>query len=590
MARSRLVFVLVASVAMLLMPFADNLFAQDSERLQVPRAGGYLSWVKILLITIVFVLWVKMADWINRDAMKIGNRMGMLPQIWNPMVVFPFLIGFICVISIPIFMAGFPLYLITAFVPYFAYFVTRRSKLKADSTIKQYLTLKPGEAPAAVALPQDQGVAIDFTPAGNDANEKQSNLIRARQTNGYSELKELIQLNQFKRTEQMLMDYGRDTVSSRILVDGSWHPLEPMDRELGDAVLASIKHLAGLNVAERRARQSGRFSFKSESGKASVVVTSQGVPTGERVQVKYEMTVKEPMSLAQLGMFPEMVQQIKTSLNTPGTTIISAPSGSGLTFSWRGALVSADRLTRDCVGVITDDEIDTVVENIVIHRYDESEPSKSQKEILRMMLLTQPDMLAVPKVENKDVMDLLTNQVLTQQRSLLLQTPAKSAAEALLRLYSTAANRAQFLNAVNNVTGQRLVRRLCPDCRVEVRVQPKIIQQLGGNPKTQGTIYNPWKLPPPDQRVDEKGREIEFPPCETCGGIGFIGRIAVFEMITLDDQLREFIKKNPKVGPIEQAAVKLGKSTMANQAYQLVLLGVTSLAEVQRVLKEQPST
>jgi general secretion pathway protein E len=159
-----------------------------------------------------------------------------------------------------------------------------------------------------------------------------------------------------------------------------------------------------------------------------------------------------------------------------------------------------------------------------------------------------------------------------------------------LRLYSTAADRAQFLNAVNNVTGQRLVRRLCPDCRVEVRVQPKIIQQLGGNPKTQGTIYNPWKLPPPDQRVDEKGREIEFPPCETCGGIGFIGRIAVFEMITLDDQLREFIKKNPKVGPIEQAAVKLGKSTMANQAYQLVLLGVTSLAEVQRVLKEQPST
>ena len=114
-----------------------------------------------------------------------------------------------------------------------------------------------------------------------------------------------------------------------------------------------------------------------------------------------------------------------------------------------------------------------------------------------------------------------------------------------------------------------------------------MIQQLGGDPKSQATIYNPWKLPPPEQRVDEKGREIEFPPCETCGGIGFIGRIAVFEMITMDDQLRAFIRQNPKISAIEQAAVKLGKAPIANQAYKLVLLGVTSLAEAQRVLKEQ---
>ena len=154
-----------------------------------------------------------------------------------------------------------------------------------------------------------------------------------------------------------------------------------------------------------------------------------------------------------------------------------------------------------------------------------------------------------------------------------------------LKTYAKAGDREKFLASLNHVTCQRLARRLCSDCKVEVRVQPAIIQKLGGNPKTQGTIFNPWQLPPPEQRVDEKGREIEFPPCETCGGIGYIGRIAVFEMIALDDQLRAFIGKNPKIAAIEKAAVKLGKTPLANQVYQLVLLGVISLAEAQRVLK-----
>jgi type II secretory ATPase GspE/PulE/Tfp pilus assembly ATPase PilB-like protein len=586
--RSRLVFLLAATVAILLIPCAENLLAQDGATVEYKRGpGGYLSWWKLLLITIVFVLFVKMADWINRDTMKIGERISMSGEFWNPMTVFPFLIGFMCIISIPIFWVGLPIYLIAAFVPFLCYFMTRRRRFKADPTAKQYLTLKPGEVPQGEALPQDDGVAIDFTPAGDDAASRQANLIRSRQSESYLEFKELLKLTQFKRAEQILMDFTRESVNSRILVDGTWHPLDPMDRVQGDAVLTSLKDMAGLNPAERRARQSGGFKFKSEIGKAAVSVTSQGVPTGERVQVKYELSAKETLAFPQLGMFPEMVEQIKTSLNKPGTTIISAPPGSGLTSSWQGALVTADRLTRDCVAVITEDESESVLENIVIHRYDESVDSKKQLEILKAMLLTQPDMLAIPKVENKEVMDLLTKQVTTQDRSLVLRMPAKSAAEALLRSYALAGNRDQFLKAINNVTCQRLVRRLCTTCRTEVRVQPKIIQQLGGDPNKQTTVYNPWKLPPPEQRVDERGKEIEFPPCETCGGIGYIGRIAVFEMITLNDQLREFIKKNPQVAAVEQAATKLGKTPLANQAYKLVLLGVTSLAEAQRVLKEK---
>ncbi|MDA7903257.1 ATPase, T2SS/T4P/T4SS family [Mariniblastus sp.] len=584
----RTVLLLTAVVAILLVPFADNLFAQDLESTiqYTSGPGGYLSWWKLLLIAVVFIFWVRIADWVNRDSMKIGERMNMQSEFWNPMVAFPFLAGFILVISLPIFLAGLPIYLITAFMPVTVYFFIRRSRFKQNPNIKQYLKLKPGEAPAAEALPQDEGVFIEFTPAGDNSSQKQGNLIRARHSDGFTALKDLLALTQFKRAEQLQMEFTREGVSLRILVDGTWHPLDPIDRESGDAILSSMKSLAGLNAAERRAPQTGTFRFKSDSGKAVISVVSRGVATGERVLMKYEISAKEPLPFPQLGMFPEMVSQIKTSLDKTGTTIISAPPGCGLTSSWQGALVTADRLTRDCVGVIDQDEVETVQENIVIHRYEEG-TEKNQFQILKTLLLTQPDMLAVPKVETSETMDVLMHQVVTQQRSVLLRVPAKSAAEALLKTYKQVGDRDQFLKATNNITCQRLVRRLCTDCRVEVRIQPKTIQQLGGNPKTQGTIYNQWRLPPPDQRVDEKGRPIEYPPCTTCGGIGFIGRIAVFEMLSLNDQLRTLIKQSPKITTVEAAAVKFGKTTITKEAYKLVLLGVTSLAEAQRILKQQ---
>lgn len=584
---------MVAGAAILCILCADNLLAQDllaqetgtTARKLVRGPGGYLSWIKLGSIAAVFLVWVRLADWINRDSLRFGEKTKMTPEFWNPIVVVSFLIGFLVAITVPFFYAGFPVYAILAFLPALLYFFQRRGKLKANPSLKTQISGKPGEAPPPEALPQDAGVAVSFTPAGADDPARQSNLIRARQSPAFAILKELLHLTQFKRAEQVVLDYTRDSVASRILVDGSWHTLEPMDRENGDALLTALKHLAGLNPADRRNRQSGSFDFKTEIGKASLDITTQGVPTGERVLMKYAIASKGSLPLPKLGMFPEMVATYKSAVDQPGMAIVTAPPSQGLTTTWIGALASADRLTRDCIGLVAEDETETNVENIVIRRYDQSDEKKKQSETLRVLLLSQPDMIATPEIEEAETLDMLCHQVLTQERSALLRVSARTAAEGLVRLYAKAGDRAQFLSALNVVTGQRLVRRLCDDCKVEVRVQPQVIQQLGGNPKEQGTIFNPWKLPPPEQRVDEKGREIEFPPCESCGGIGYVGRIAVFEMITLNDQLRDFIKQTPKPEAIEQAAVKLGKKPLAKQAYQLVLLGVTSLAEVQRVLK-----
>ena len=483
------------------------------------------------------------------------------------------------------FFAGLPIYLVCASVPFVVYFFMRRSKVVVDPKILEIKKLKPGEAPPVEVLPQDEGAAVEFAAAGRDSKERQVNLIRARQSAGFPGLKNLIAEALFKRADLILLDYSRERVNCRLQVDGAWHAMPPMDRELGDAILVSLKSLAGANPAERRAQQSGSFSFKTELEKADVDFSSQGVKTGERAQVKFRRKKKGMMTLGQLGMFPEMVARFKRSMDKNGFCIVSAPPGSGLTSSWQGALCTADRMTRDCVALIAEGETETAaVENIVIHRYD-SRAGKLQIDVAKGMLLSQPDFIAIPEIESKEAMDLFVTQVAKNDRSLVLKTAANSAAEALLKVYAQAGDRQLFANTINCVTGQRLLRRLCDECKQEVRVAPKMIQQLGGDPKQQGTLFNQYKLPPPEQRVDEKGRPIEFPPCSLCGGIGFIGRIGVFELLEVTDPVRIALQQNPKVDAIEQAATKAGKQTLVSSAYKLVLLGVTSLGEVQRVFK-----
>ena len=176
-------------------------------------------------------------------------------------------------------------------------------------------------------------------------------------------------------------------------------------------------------------------------------------------------------------------------------------------------------------------------------------------------MLSQPDFIAMPMVDDQETMDFLVSQVTHQNRSLLLRTSAKSAAEALLKVLSQCGNRDQFAMAVKHVTCQRLVRRLCDECKQEVRVAPKVIQQLGGDPRKQKTLFNQYQLPPPEQRVDEKGKPIEFPPCPVCIGLGYIGRIGVFEMIEVNDDIRKLMQD-------EHRRPKRSKKQLKNPASQ----------------------
>lgn len=553
---------------------------EDDPHTIIRGPGGYLSTWKLALIALIFLIWAKLADWINRDALKFVSQHELSPNIWNPIVLITFLAGlFGAVINIPFFFLGFPVYVLCAFVPWIFYLIMRRGKVDPS---------KLEGADEEEAFGHDAyDVPITFKAAGETAEIAQSNLIRARQYETFPLTAQLLYDSAYRRTEQLVLDYTRDIVNRRQQIDGAWLSMEPVDRVTGDSMLASLKFLAGLNPDDRRNRQEGSFGTKIRRLEVINQVTTQGVKTGERVVVKFLTEQKQPMELTSLGMWKDMHQRLKSILDDSGLVVVSAPQGQGLSSTWQAVLHGTDRYTRDWVSIIDHSETESEMENIEAYLFD-GQSGQSPKDLLPGILLKQPSGLVVPNPVNGDSLDMLSHEVLTNDRMVITRTQAESAAEAILRtMLISKKDRKQFVRAVKVAVCQRLVRRLCHVCRQPMPQNPKLIGQLGGNPSENRTIYNHFQPPPPEQLVDDKGKPIEIPPCETCGGIGYIGRIAVFEILFVNDAIRKAIIDQANLEAVQKAARENGHLNLAQQGYRLVLEGVTSIHEIQRVMNKK---
>ncbi|MEQ1904149.1 MAG: ATPase, T2SS/T4P/T4SS family [Pirellulaceae bacterium] len=555
----------------------------SGKRMIYVGVGAHFAWYKILMFAVVYLLWVMLADRINRDLLEWGEPLKMPPQIWNLINVLSFLAGLVCVLAIPIFWVGWPFFLVAAVGPAFVYRLIRASRLKASDALA--FQVNPETANQVEVLVQDQGVELDFTPAGDDKDARTKALILARRSPAFPILKNLVSNMLIKRADLLLLDYTATEVNGRMQVDGAWHPLPPLNREEGDYTLVSFKHLAGLNPEERRVRQQGVFrcKFPAMDLKTGIEVLSQGVPTGERVQIKILRATGKDQSLVELGMWPESSAKLLEGLNNPGLSIISAPLRNGLSTTWRSSLIAMDRYTRDCIVVIDPTDFESEVENLQVKTFPEN---GSPLEVVRSALLAQPEVIVIPSIVNAETMDRLTDEVLNQDRTVVTRIHATTAAEAILRVFSLAKNKKQFVEAFKVATCQRLVRKLCDHCKQPVPVRPEFVQKLGGDPQQIQAIYTHFTPPPPGM-VDEKGQPIEVPVCPKCQGFGYLGRTAIFEVVVNNEHISSALLGKPEVATLAAIAKKTGNLDQTQEAYRLVLAGITSVDEIKRVFQSK---
>ncbi len=425
---------------------------------------------------------------------------------------------------------------------------------------------------------------VEFAPKIAAKSEAQSLLVLTRQGAGYAVAAGQLAHAISARATHVLLDYSQAACAIRYQIDGIWEPLPPMDRETGDAMLYALKQLCLLNPTDRRSAQTGSCGVKAAKQKFTVNIQAKGTPSGERVLVRLEPEKVPFEKMSDLGMRDKMYQVFKEKLDADGNLIlVSAPKGEGLTTTWMTAVGSADRFVRDFQSFEDQKKPEPEIINVSANFFA-GDTGLTELELVRKAILKEPDVLIFPELPDAEALKVSLTQVEKNQKQIYTRIVASSAISALVQfigLYRDSAGAIAKLTGA--VLSQKLVRRLCDNCKIGFDPPPQLLKKLGIPAGRVGQLYNPFIPPPIEQQVDENGKPAPITPCHVCDGRGYYGRIAIFELLIPGEKLRAALTKTQDVSKLTQIAKSEGHRGTQTEAVLAVARGLTSLEEMKKL-------
>jgi len=548
--------------------------------------GSYLSLFKIFAAWLVFLGWVKTTDWVNTDLQELNHKQLNYLQ-WNPIVFGTFMAAFVLMWLIPRFWVGFLLLLVAYITPLLTYIFYRDSLVDEDiriitpERIRYWYATCLNKVGVKVKMQEIDSEEVTSGPrvkllghGGPDNRTNNARSLLAKQSPGFSSLTDMIVEVLDGRATAIMLDYTEKNTALNIMVDGVWVPREPKERKLADSALESLKILCGLNPQERQKRQKGTFLSEYESGRYVTTLTSQGTPAGERVLIQFDDSAVSFKNFDDLGMRVKMQGQLKELLQSQkGFLLFSAMPSGGLRTTTDVTLHTCDRFLREFSTVEEENSHYRSVENVALTTYKAAD-GETPATVLTQLFRKEPNVVVVRDLVNAETVSILCKG--TADKLIIGTIRAKDCIEALLGVLALGVPSAEFATAITAVVNQRLVRKLCSDCMESYVPPSQVLQQLGIPEGRIEAFYQPPESKP----------SVFKTPCKTCGGIGYVGRTAIFELLVVGDAVREVLTSKPNPELLRRAARKDGMKSIQEEGILLVAKGVTSLQELMRILKQ----
>jgi general secretion pathway protein E len=335
----------------------------------------------------------------------------------------------------------------------------------------------------------------------------------------------------------------------RFRVDGTLRDVVRPKRELHAALVSRIKIMASLDIAEKRLPQDGRMTLRIGGRPVDVRVSTLPTGHGERVVLRLLEKDVGRLDLARLGMAASTLARFDRLIKQPhGIVLVTGPTGSGKTTTLYSALA---RLDAQTVNVMTVEDpieydLDGIGQTQVNPRID-----MTFAKALRAILRQDPDVIMIGEIRDLETAHIAVQASLTGH--LVLATlHTNDAVSAVTRLIDMGVEPFLLASSLLGVGAQRLVRRLCPQCR-----QPD-------------AVAGAW-------------RPVG---CVACGTTGFMGRTGIYELLVVDDAVRALVHRRATEAELRAAAVSSGMQTLREDGQRWVLDGTTSLDEVIRVTRD----
>jgi general secretion pathway protein E len=354
----------------------------------------------------------------------------------------------------------------------------------------------------------------------------------------------------------------------RYRVDGVLQKAESPPAQLAAAVVSRLKLMAKLNIAERRLPQDGRIQLRQDGRDIDIRVSTVPTVHGESVVMRLLNRDDVTLDLGSLGFDSSAAETMRTLLNAPhGMILVTGPTGSGKTTTLYTALHMLNSPDRKVITV--EDPVEYQLEGV---NQIPVRPSINLtfSNALRAIVRQDPDVIMVGEMRDTETARICVQSALTGH--LVLSTVhTNDAAGCVTRLLEMGVEDYLLTSTLNAVISQRLVRRLCMKCRESYRPLPAIMERLNIG-----------------KDLDEKEVLLYRPKgCDACNQTGYKGRIAILEMLVMNDAIRTLVLEHSDARRIEKAALESGMKSMATDGSLKALAGETSIEEVIRVTQDE---
>jgi len=336
-----------------------------------------------------------------------------------------------------------------------------------------------------------------------------------------------------------------------------------------DAIISRVKIMARLNISEKRLPQDGRINFRAPGINLDIRVSTFPTIYAESISLRLLNQKKQAFSMEKLGMSAKEQEIISQILDYPhGIILVTGPTGSGKSTSLNAFLRKIN--STDLRIITIEDPIEYEIEG-VNQLQVRSEIGLTFASALRHVLRQDPDVIMVGEIRDRETADIAIRASLTGH--LVFSTlHTNDAPGAITRLIDMGIEPFLVASAIELVIAQRLVRRLCPNCCTSQPISKvKLIESLA--------------ILDCDAAEAELITALKSPVgCDRCRGTGYRGRIGLFEIFRLNDELHELILKRESTRTLTQAARKNGMRTLGQSGWEKVKAGHTTLEEVLRVV------
>jgi type II secretory ATPase GspE/PulE/Tfp pilus assembly ATPase PilB-like protein len=370
----------------------------------------------------------------------------------------------------------------------------------------------------------------------------------------------------------------KNTALIRLRLDGILWPLSEISSQRYEELRDRIKLLAGMKLNIVEVPQDGRFSILYPQ-KQAIEVRASSIPSpyGENIVLRLLNPETIQLKLEELGLRDDDLEIIGRELKKPnGLIIVTGPTGSGKTTTLYAFL---RKVNAPGIKVITiEDPIEYRLSGIEQTQVDEAE-GYTFAAGLPAILRQDPDVILVGEIRDYETAETTMHASLTGH--LVFSTlHTNDAAGTIPRLIDLGVKPPIISPAINLAIAQRLLRRLCPKCsettNLEGALFSRILANLEGIPER--------VRPKPRIKEGMKIKKANPAGCDFCSGSGYKGRIAVFELFLIEEEMEKLIQTNPSEEAVRELAKKLGMVTMMQDALTKVLDGITDIAEVERVV------